>query len=166
MISLDVQGQLFKTDYDTIIKIPYFKNMFETCGTPSETIFVNRPPHIFKHILSLMVDNFYPYPEKYKFELDFYDIDYSNLKLYNPSPKNCIVNGCMHNVIDNSKLCRNHSICFAHGCNNIQTTYDNIQLKYCDKHIKISGCGMFNCPQKFQIEGYNICDDCKDINKL
>ena len=113
-----------------------------------------------------MVDNFYPYPEKYKFELDFYDIDYSNLKLYNPSPKNCIVNGCIHDIIDNSKLCRNHSVCFQYGCNNIQTTYDNIQLKYCDEHIKNRGCGMYNCKQKWQMVGCNICNDCKDINKL
>lgn len=82
MISLDVQGQIFKTDYDTIIKIPYFKNMFEQCGKPEETIPLNRPAHIFKHVLALMCDPFYQYPKKYISELDFYDIDLKGIKFY------------------------------------------------------------------------------------
>ena len=82
-ITLDVCGQIFKTDYNTIIKIPYFRDMFEACGeAPNETVFVNRPPHIFKHILAFIIDPLYPFPKKYAFELDFYGIDYKNKNLY------------------------------------------------------------------------------------
>jgi hypothetical protein len=87
-ITLNVQGHIFQTTYTTLINIPYFKNMFEDCGSPSkegnpnETITLNRPAHIFKHILSLATDPKYPYPEKYKFELDFYGFDYDNVNFY------------------------------------------------------------------------------------
>ena len=82
-ITLDVCGQIFKTDYNTIKKIPYFRDMFEACGeAPNETLFVNRPPHIFKHILAFIIDPLYPFPKKYAFELDFYGIDYKNIKLH------------------------------------------------------------------------------------
>jgi hypothetical protein len=82
-ITLNVQGQIFQTTYTTLINIPYFKNMFEDCcGNTNETITLNRPPHIFKHILSLATDPKYPYPEKYKFELDFFCFNYKNVTFY------------------------------------------------------------------------------------
>jgi hypothetical protein len=81
-ITLDVGGQIFKTDHHTIIKIPYFKDMFDGCGNVPETIFVNRPGHTFKHVIAWMMDSKYPYPKKYAFELDFYGIIYDRTKLY------------------------------------------------------------------------------------
>jgi hypothetical protein len=82
-IKINIGGQLFETTFDTIIKIPYFRDMFEACGeAPNETLFVNRPPHIFKHILAFIIDPLYPFPKKYAFELDFYGIDYKNINLY------------------------------------------------------------------------------------
>jgi hypothetical protein len=75
-ITLNVQGQIFQIDYDTIIKIPYFNELFDACGIPTEAIFIDRQPHIFKHILALMDNNLYPYPKKYRDELDYFAIDY------------------------------------------------------------------------------------------
>lgn len=112
-----------------------------------------------------MVDNFYPYPEKYKFELDFYDIDYNDVKFYNPSSKNCIVDRCIHKAIDDSEVCSNHLKCFVRGCENIQTIYKGIKLKYCDRHIEVCGCGMFKC-QGTLYYGCKICHECRNINKL
>lgn len=83
MISLDVQGQLFKTNHTNIMKIPYFNNMFNDCGSiPTETLFIDRPPHVFKHVLAWAGDHNYRYPEKYKHELDFYGIDYDKVIFY------------------------------------------------------------------------------------
>lgn len=82
-ITLDVQGHVFKTNYETIIKIPYFKNMFEDCdGFPSEIIQLDRSAHIFKHVLALMCNPFYQYPKKYISELDFYDINLKGINFY------------------------------------------------------------------------------------
>jgi hypothetical protein len=75
-VILNVQGQVFETNYNSLIKLSYFRNMFSDCGMPTETIFVDRSAHIFKHVLGLITDNLYPYPEKYKFELDFYGYEY------------------------------------------------------------------------------------------
>jgi hypothetical protein len=84
IITLDVGGQIFKTDYMTITKIPYFNNMFGDCSYYdfANPIFVNRSAHIFKHVLAMAIDPLYMYPKKYTFELDFYGVDYSKLKLY------------------------------------------------------------------------------------
>ena len=63
-ITVDVCGHIFKVKYDIIIKIPYFKNMFDGCGSvPTETIFIDRSPHIFNHVLGLVIDELYPYPK-------------------------------------------------------------------------------------------------------
>jgi hypothetical protein len=81
-ITLDVQGKIFKTNYDTIIKIPYFKDMFSDCGVPTETIFVDKSSHVFKHVLALTTSPFYLFPEKYVSELEFYGINAKEIKLY------------------------------------------------------------------------------------
>jgi hypothetical protein len=86
-ITLNVQGQIFQTNYDTITKIPYFRDMFQDCGQPTETVFIDRPSHIFKHVLALATDPFYKFPEKYISELDFYCINIKEVKLYNKIPE-------------------------------------------------------------------------------
>jgi hypothetical protein len=168
MLSLDVQGQIFKTDYDTIIKIPYFRDMFKDCGIPTETIFVNRPSHIFKHVISLVTDTLYPYPDKYKFELEFYGVDYKDVKFYNPLPiLKCIVDKCMRESIDRTQLCVIHSSCFVYGCRNKQTEFKGIKLKFCVDHVRIHGCGMFNCSNgNKKTFDTDICYECRSINKL
>ncbi len=84
-IQIDVGGQIFKTTIATIKKINYFKYLLEdTNYDNTQIIFVDRPPHIFKHILSLAIDPSYNYPLKYHSELDFYDMSYDMSKLYNP----------------------------------------------------------------------------------
>ena len=75
-ITLNLQGKIFETTHATIIKIPYFRDMFEACEFPSETLFVNRSSYIFKHVLALVTDSLYPFPEKFNFELDFYGVEY------------------------------------------------------------------------------------------
>jgi len=82
-ITLNVSGQHFEVQKDTLIKIPYFRDMFDACGDNiNEIIPVNRPPHIFKHVLALIIDPLYPFPAKYAFELDFYGIMYNKKYLY------------------------------------------------------------------------------------
>lgn len=81
-VILNVQGQIFETNFNSLIKLSYFKDMFNDCGMPKETIFVDRSAHIFKHVLGIITDNLYPYPEKYKYELDFYGYDYRNLQFH------------------------------------------------------------------------------------
>ena len=82
-ITLNVSGQHFEINKDSLMKIPYFHDMFDACDTNiDEIIFVNRPSNIFKHVLALIIDPLYPYPKRYAFELDFYGILYNQSKLY------------------------------------------------------------------------------------
>ena len=81
-IILNVSGQKFEVDKDTLMKIPYFHNMFDACDDINETIIVKRPSHVFKHVIAFTIDPLYPYPAKYAFELDFYGIIYDKTKLF------------------------------------------------------------------------------------
>jgi len=82
-ITLNVSGQHFEVSKDTLMKIPYFHDMFDACvNNINEIILVNRPSHIFKHVLALTIDPLYPFPAKYAFELDFYGIIYNKKNLY------------------------------------------------------------------------------------
>ena len=82
-IILNISGQIFEVNRNILLKIPYFHDMFDTCEcNTNESIFVNRPSHIFKHVLALTIDPLYPFPMKYAFELDFYGIVYDKTKLY------------------------------------------------------------------------------------
>jgi hypothetical protein len=156
-VILNVQGRMFETDYDTLIKIPYFKNMFETCGPPTETIFVNRSSRTFEHVLAVVTDNNYPFPGKYKFELDFYGIDYSNLELYfRPQLDSCIHPTCCNGVVTGSNFCNLHKYCY--NCRTIigkSVNYCNSCLpesKYCN----IGGCG------RWKKSNGSLCNVCTD----
>jgi hypothetical protein len=138
-ITLDVGGQIFKTTYDTLIKIQYFKNMFDGCNRGlDEIIFVNRSPNIFAHVFALIIDPLHPYPKKYAYELDFYGIDYSNITLYDKKQEiidemnekldtllsynthRCKYSGCQIKVQLNKKYCTTHwkygNYCNINGC--------------------------------------------------
>ncbi len=83
-IKINVGGTIFETTITTLKKINYFKYLLEdTNYDNTQIIFVDRPPHIFKHILALAIDENYNYPIKYKNELDFYDMLYDTSKFNN-----------------------------------------------------------------------------------
>jgi hypothetical protein len=140
-VTLDVQGKIFKTNYGTIIKIPYFKDMFESCGPPTETIFIDRPSHIFKHVMGLATDPFYQYPEQYISELDFYNVDVSEIKVYNKLQniltdihflKNkCRDQRCDKLSVEGSQFCASHHRCPVSDCRNSVTSPTN---NYCYGH--------------------------------
>ena len=74
-IKVNIGGEIFETTVSTLKKINYFKYILEdTNFDPTQALFVNRPAHIFKHVLALAIDENYNYPYKYKNELDFYDM--------------------------------------------------------------------------------------------
>ncbi len=124
-IKLNVGGQMFETDYATIIKIPYFCAMLETCDNTDEVIFVNRSSHIFKHVLALMIDSLHPFPSKYAYELDFYGVDYKNIKLH----ENQLLVGLQNDMEHLKILMKGDTLCKDLECQNIV-----YQGNYCPTH--------------------------------
>lgn len=76
IIKLNVGGIHFETTKDTLTKSPYFNAMFNGKWSVSEDeIFIDKSGKIFEHVLNLLRDPNYYYPEKYLSELDFYLIN-------------------------------------------------------------------------------------------
>lgn len=156
-ITLNVSGQIFEVNVNTLLKIPYFSYMLDACQYEvNEIIFINRPSHIFKHVLAFVIDPLYPYPEKYAFELDFYGILYDKEKLYNKHQDltneiNKIKKLVMCKCCESSRMLRS-LFCTRHNCCLI--TLENIDIcgyfpsssNYCEfhapmgKYCVIGGC--------------------------
>jgi len=97
-----------------------------------DVIFINRPPHIFKHVLAYLIDPKYDYPKKYESELKYFLMEDDTLKqndlcIKNNAPKrsdicrtcksttllcqhNCMRNNCIKCCV-NCKKCHGNAVC-------------------------------------------------------
>ncbi len=174
-IKINVGGTIFETTITTLKKINYFKYMLEdTNHDNTQNIFVDRPSHIFKHVLALAIDNNYNYPLKYKGELDFYDVSYNIHKLYEPydglSNDNRIIKEKIYDIYyglndikDEINTLKNEINALKNDMDklNNQTIqiceYDNCKSQcvnantdYCEDHFN-------KCWHKLNDDDYNIC---------
>ena len=78
--TLNVGGTLFTTTLDTLNKSGYFSTMFNGAWKEklNETIFIDRSPKGFQHILDFLRDPQYVIPFRYKYELEFYQVNYKD----------------------------------------------------------------------------------------
>lgn len=164
IINLDVSGQLFSVQKDTLLKIPYFNNLFNDCDEIPKTIFVARPPNIFKHVIGYVIDNLYPYPAKYTFELDFYGIEYNDLY----TDKLLIAISALSNKMDDinkeMKSNFNEYVCSIGGstkCEDLDCDMDVFGI-YCSEHLKCVFEGCINAPIKHE----NYCEGHDGIGLL
>lgn len=84
VVTLNVGGTLFEVSMEVLRKCEYFASMFSDVPYGGSTIFLDRSPHIFKHVLSLLRDSGYPYPKKYVRELDYFLVNMHGVVLYDP----------------------------------------------------------------------------------
>eukprot|EP00734_Pompholyxophrys_sp_LG126_P000002 Pompholyxophrys_sp_v1_NODE_1_length_32789_cov_6.460653.p2 type:complete len:540 gc:universal NODE_1_length_32789_cov_6.460653:123-1742(+) len=76
-VTIDIGGELFCTSQETLSESSFFKSYFSRWSdnmTADQTMFVDRNPEAFKHILSYLRNNDYPLPIKFAYELAFYGI--------------------------------------------------------------------------------------------
>lgn len=78
IITINLQGTKFEITRQTLYRIPYFRSLSSELDK-SNIFYMDRSPHIFKHILAWAVDNNYPFPYKYIYEADFYNIKRCNI---------------------------------------------------------------------------------------
>ncbi len=87
-IKINVGGTIFETQEITLRKISYFNDLLnDTNLSVNDVLFVDRPAHMFKHVLALAIDNTYKYPKKYLSELGFYGVTCDVKSVYDPSLK-------------------------------------------------------------------------------
>ena len=78
-IKLNVGGQIFETTKETLSFSSYFKALLSNNWKQTDIIFIDRSAKLFEHILCLLRDPNYIFPNKYVSELDFYGFK-ANLK--------------------------------------------------------------------------------------
>ena len=75
LIKLSLCGVNFVCSKETLSRSEYFKNIFDEykdVDFTKEELYLERSPVIFKHILSLLINEKYPFPDKYKDELKYF----------------------------------------------------------------------------------------------
>ena len=84
LISITFEDGVVKASKDSLLLSGFFRGMMDI--EPENTNFVidYRSKKTFKHVIAYLRDNRYPFPRKYKSELDFYDIEYDEKALYDP----------------------------------------------------------------------------------
>uniref|UniRef100_A0A6C0C724 Potassium channel tetramerisation-type BTB domain-containing protein n=1 Tax=viral metagenome TaxID=1070528 RepID=A0A6C0C724_9ZZZZ len=157
LITLNISGKIFKVPYDIIRKAQLFDNMLNDCEIINEVV-IDRSAKLFKHVLSYLIDDKYPYPRKYYSELDYYLVPYDIDLLYDPHKKmeleiaqlkkNQIL--MMHEIIELElpEMVQTFKECAKYGCyNNCENHYQlcndhkehccyrTDDGKFCDKNI-------------------------------
>ena len=149
-IKINVGGTIFETTIETIKKINYINYVIQDTNIDltKEILFINRSPHIFKHVLAFAIDDNYKYPSKYKEELDFYDMQYDESNLFDQSKEMVKYVGFIEQKLVNDKYNYNYdNKCSRLDCDNI--TYNFV----CEEHE-------FKCDYPFvNIKNIYYCDD-------
>lgn len=83
-ITLNVGGQIFKTTRNTLTGSEYLSTLTKW-ETSTDEIFIDRSPELFKHVIGVLRNPEYPYPEEHLSELDFYLMDQPNNIVRNTS---------------------------------------------------------------------------------
>jgi hypothetical protein len=80
IIKINVGGTYFTTTKTTLIMSNFFSRLFDFKGSDEhdKEIFIDRDPKAFKHVLNTLRDSNYVFPEKYKYELEYYGVDISD----------------------------------------------------------------------------------------
>jgi hypothetical protein len=80
-IKLNVGGTTFEVLRMTLCDSEYFKNLLDDIPLNDESLFIDRDPNIFKHILNYLRDPFYAYPLEYVYLLDYYLIKHNFIQI-------------------------------------------------------------------------------------
>jgi len=77
IVTLDVGGQIFRTDKKTLMPSAYFRSLFDRWDT-TEVHFIDRDSENFRQILALLRDPNHTISENMLYELQYYGIEFSS----------------------------------------------------------------------------------------
>jgi hypothetical protein len=80
-VKFNVGGRPFETTWATLKRIPTLYHMMTDCQDHSE-MFIDRSPMLFEQVFAFVVDAKHPFPLRYSYELDWYDVVYDKSLLY------------------------------------------------------------------------------------
>jgi len=88
IVYLNVGGKKFETNLETLKFSPYFRGIMnlkhnsesDSWSCKETPYFIDRDPKIFRHVLNLLRNPEYNYPEKYVDELEFYGFSIKEIK--------------------------------------------------------------------------------------
>ena len=77
LVTLSLRGTLYKTYLETLKGSEILSaRLSDRWGGKEEVIFLDRSPRIFQHVLSYLRNSQYPFPKEFRFELEFFCIDF------------------------------------------------------------------------------------------
>jgi hypothetical protein len=150
MIKLNLCGKYFGVPSSILKKSELFYNMLNDVQNDGNPIVIDRSPKLFEHVLALLIDDNYLYPQKYAKELDYYLVKCG--KLYDPNEeiKNKI------NRIDDILNKNDFVECCHDNCEN-----NRLNSPACDEHVGMCAysCSRKGCDSRFYTDRcYNSCD--------
>jgi hypothetical protein len=79
-VKFNVGGRIFEMTWATLKRIPTLYHMMTDCRDESE-MFIDRSPMLFEQVFAFVVDEKHPFPLRYSYELDWYDVVYDKKSL-------------------------------------------------------------------------------------
>ena len=165
-VILNVGGKLFETTSDTLIKSKYFVTRLNGDWNEKEIMFVDRNPNAFEDILNYMRDINHRVNRKYKYELDFYAITYTEDNLYDEDAKinnllevNKSFINMLNTIINNTYVtCGKLDKCIKELDKINGTKLTEVRVK----KIKMKLCIVDNCTNEIDEykDGVGYCRDC------
>jgi len=172
IINVNVSGKIFYLKKSILSKIPFFNNMFNGCDIHDDIIYLNdHSSIIFEHIISFIVDEKYPFPYEFIYELDFFGIEYKERPFYKHNKelldKLNINNNNIHIILSlmengfkniDMNMKSEQYTCNIKECS-YEREFNSIRCKY---HSKEKKCLIDNCKNKVTITT-NYCENHKYI---
>jgi len=136
--SFYVRGVVFPVSVEIIKKSKYLSELITDKSKEYAKVNnfrIDRSPKLFEHVLNYLTDDNYPFKRKYKSELDFYQIEYDESKLYPPNDKKEV----------NNKASNGKRFTFNLRGKKFTTTHDTIQKS---EYLKALVSGKFSPPDE------------------
>lgn len=86
-VKFNVGGRIFEMTWATLKRIPTLYHMMTDCQDQGE-MFIDRSPKLFEEVFAFVVDALHPFPRRYSYELDWYDVKYDKSLLYDDQQLN------------------------------------------------------------------------------